>query len=195
MRVKIVKMGNSRGIRLPKPILEASGLSDEVELKVEGETIVLTPPHKNPREGWAEAFAALPPDDEDWSDWQKMRNGFDDTEWTWPEDHVWPEDPNDVYLVDLEPVRGSEIARRRPCAIVSPQEANAALRTVTVVPLTSTRRRYPLRVPTTFSGVNGEAATDQIRSVDKQRLVRLVGRLDRAEAQALCRRLVEMFAY
>lgn len=114
MRVKIVKMGNSRGIRLPKPILEASGLSDEVELKVEGETIVLTPPHKNPREGWAEAFAALPPDDEDWSDWQNMRNGFDDTEWTWPEDHVWPEDPNTAVSTFISSTSNPSEAPKSP---------------------------------------------------------------------------------
>ena len=101
----------------------------------------------------------------------------------------------DVHLVDLEPVRGSEIAKRRPCAIVSPNETNARLRTVTIVPLTSTRKGYPHRVTITFGGVVGEAATDQIRAVDKQRLLRYLGELERADARRLAAKLVEMFAF
>ena len=92
MRAKIIRIGNSRGIRLPKPILEASGITDEVDLKVEEGRVILMRPQKHPREGWAESIAAIGPDEEDWSDWQKFPNEFDDTEWTWPEDAVWPAD-------------------------------------------------------------------------------------------------------
>jgi antitoxin MazE len=92
MRTKLVRIGNSRGVRLPKPILDASGITDEVDLELEEGRIVLMRPVKRPREGWAEAIEAMGPDDEDWSDWQNMPNAFDENEWTWPEDAVWPAD-------------------------------------------------------------------------------------------------------
>jgi mRNA interferase MazF len=101
----------------------------------------------------------------------------------------------DVYLVDLEPTRGSEIAKRRPCAIVSPEEVNLHLRTVTIVPLTSTRKGYPHRLPIRFGNVEGEAATDQIRAVDKTRLLRFLGRLDPGDARGLSNKLIALFAY
>jgi len=101
----------------------------------------------------------------------------------------------DVWLVNLDPVRGSEIAKRRPCVVVSPEEMNGSLRTVVVVPLTSTRKGYPHRAPVRFGGVSGEAATEQLRGVDKSRLVRLVGSLDPPDARLLASRLVEMFTY
>lgn len=101
----------------------------------------------------------------------------------------------DVHLVDLDPVRGSEIAKCRPCAIVSPEEVNLRLRTVTIIPLTSTRKGYAHRVPVFFAGVAGEAATDQIRAVDKQRLIRFLGELDLADARKLAGQLVSMFHY
>lgn len=101
----------------------------------------------------------------------------------------------DVYLAALDPVRGSEMAKARPCVVVSPDDINVRLRTVTVVPLTSKRRRYPHRSPVYFAGLEGDAATDHIRSIDKTRLIRRMGSLSEAEARALCQRLVAMFTY
>jgi antitoxin MazE len=91
MRTKLVRIGNSRGVRLPKPILEASGITDEVDLKVEDGRVVLMRPEGHPREGWAESIAAVDADDEDWSEWE-FPNEFDENEWTWPEDAPWPAD-------------------------------------------------------------------------------------------------------
>lgn len=100
----------------------------------------------------------------------------------------------DVWLVRLDPVLGSEIGKTRPGIIVSPDEANAALATVLVAPLTSVRRAWPTRVPVVVNRVKGDAALDQLRAVDKARLARKLGTLKPHEAQAIAVRLVEMFS-
>lgn len=101
----------------------------------------------------------------------------------------------DVYLVALDPTRGSEIAKTRPCAIVSPDELNAHLRTVTIVPMTTSERRYRFRVDVAFAGKRGALALDQIRTVDKTRLVRRLGELDAATQRRLSSGLVETFTW
>jgi mRNA interferase MazF len=101
----------------------------------------------------------------------------------------------DVHRVALDPTRGSEIRKTRPCVIVSPDEANEWLRTVVVAPMTSTTKGYPSRVPVTFGDRSGEIALDQIRAVDKSRLVRRLGSLDERTARSIASTLVEMFAY
>lgn len=100
----------------------------------------------------------------------------------------------DVYLVALDPARGSEIQKTRPCVVVSPGEMNAWLRTVIVAPLTTTIRDYPSRVALTFARKKGQVALDQIRTVDKSRLVRRLGRLDDATGIEVATILTEMFA-
>jgi mRNA interferase MazF len=100
----------------------------------------------------------------------------------------------EVWLVRLDPVLGAEIGKTRPGVIVSPDEANAALRTVLVAPLTSTRRAWPTRVPVAVNAVQGDVALDQLRAVDKTRLARKLAQLSDAEAKAVADRLVEMFA-
>jgi mRNA interferase MazF len=93
----------------------------------------------------------------------------------------------DVWRVQLEPVVGSEMAKTRPCVIVSRNEVNAIVRTIVVVPLTSSRRKWPFRSPTNFGGVEGDCAIDHIRAVDKSRLVKRLGQLsadDRADLAA-----------
>lgn len=99
----------------------------------------------------------------------------------------------EVWLVNLDPTIGSEIRRTRPAVIVSPDELNASLRTVIVVPLT-TGRSYPFRIKTRVGGKPGVAAGDQLRTVDKQRLVKKVSKLQGATAKKLMDALAEMFA-
>ena len=99
----------------------------------------------------------------------------------------------EVWLVNLDPTVGSEIKKTRPAVIVSPDELNEHLRTVIVVPLTA-GKPYPFRVPTRIQGKRGVAAVDQIRTVDKQRLVKKVGTLPRKTRQALLNTLAEVFA-
>lgn len=101
----------------------------------------------------------------------------------------------DVFLVTLDPVRGSEIAKTRPCAVVSPDELNAHLRTVMIVPMTTSERRYRFRVDVAFDGKQGALAVDQIRTVDKGRLVKRLGALDADAQQRLSASLVECFAW
>ena len=100
----------------------------------------------------------------------------------------------DVYLVNLDPTQGSEIRKTRPCVVVSPDEMNRHIRTVIVAPLTSARRGYPTRVDVTFQRKKGQVVLDQIRTVDKSRLVRRLGRLSEARAQDVAAVLVEMFS-
>jgi mRNA interferase MazF len=100
----------------------------------------------------------------------------------------------DVYLVVLDPTLGSEIKKTRPCMIVSPDEANRHLATVIVAPMTTKGRRYPTRVPCRFQGKAGQLVLDQLRTVDKVRLVKRLGRIGPAVQKAVLATLAEMFA-
>ena len=100
----------------------------------------------------------------------------------------------DVFLVDLNPTRGSEIRKMRPCVVVSPDELNAHLRTLIVAPLTTGGHPYPFRVPCRFGGKSGHIVVDQIRTVDRERLVRRLGRLAPATVDRTLSVLQEMFA-
>ncbi len=99
----------------------------------------------------------------------------------------------DVWLVNLDPTRGSEIRKSRPCVIVSPDEMNRHIRTVIIAPMTTRGRGYPTRVDITFQRKKGQVALDQIRTVDKSRLARRLGRLPDARARDVVDVLVEMF--
>lgn len=99
----------------------------------------------------------------------------------------------EVWLVNLDPKIGGEIKKTRPAVIVSPDELNRHLRTVIVVPLT-TGRTYPFRVATQVQGKPGVAAVDQIRTVDKQRLVKKIATPPKATHQKLLDALAELFA-
>ena len=98
-------------------------------------------------------------------------------------------------MVSLDPTRGSEIRKTRPCMIVSPDEMNQQVRTVIVAPMTSATRPYPTRVEVRFGGKARQIALDQIRTVDKLRLVRSLGRIPTATARRVCAVLVEMFTW
>mgnify|MGYP002085972850 CR=1 FL=1 len=99
----------------------------------------------------------------------------------------------EVYVVRLDPVLAAEIGKTRPGVVISPDEANGALRTVIVAPLTSVRRAWPTRVAVKVARIAGDVALDQVRAVDKARLAKRVGALSAAEARAVLGRLGEMF--
>ena len=84
----------------------------------------------------------------------------------------------EVWLVNLDPTIGSEIKKTRPCVVISPNEMNDHISTVIVAPMTSKGRAYPSRVPCTFDGVQGQVVLDQIRTVDKVRLIKKLGSLN-----------------
>lgn len=99
-----------------------------------------------------------------------------------------------VYLVALDPTVGSEIQKTRPCVVVSPDEMNRHIRTVIVAPLTTAGQAYPTRVACTFQGKRGQVVLDQIRTIDKIRLVRRLGSIDARTQPRLLEVLQEMFA-
>ncbi len=86
-----------------------------------------------------------------------------------------------IVLVNLDPTIGSEIQKTRPCVIISPDEMNKYLRTIVVAPMTTTSRKYPTRIEVKHDGKIGWAVIDQIRTIDKQRIIRILGRLSRPE--------------
>ena len=100
----------------------------------------------------------------------------------------------EVYLVNLDPTIGSEIKKTRPCLIISPDEMNHHIRTVIVAPMTTKGRKYPTRVSCRFKNKNGEIVLDQIRTIDKERLVKKIGKLDRRSADKVLSVIAEMFA-
>jgi mRNA interferase MazF len=101
---------------------------------------------------------------------------------------------DEVWLIALDPTRGSEIQKTRPCIVVSPDEMNRYLRTIIIAPMTSAVRRYPTRVPIVYAGKAGEVVLDQIRAVDRSRLLRKLGNTTQKTAEAISDVLVEMFA-
>ncbi len=100
----------------------------------------------------------------------------------------------EIYLVRLDPTDGHEIRKTRPCVVISPNEMNRHIGTVIVAPLTTKGTRYPTRIPVRFQRKGGQVVLDQIRTIDKTRLLRRLGRIsDRAAGEVLSV-LGEMFA-
>ena len=99
----------------------------------------------------------------------------------------------DVFLVNLNPARGGEIQKTRPCVVISPDELNVYLQTFIVAPLTTGGHPYPFRVPCRFQGRSGYVVIDQIRTVDRERLVRRLGKLSSSTLAGVLTILQEMF--
>ena len=100
----------------------------------------------------------------------------------------------DVYLVNLDPTVGSEIQKTRPCLVVSPDEMNHAIGTVIVAPMTIKGRPYPTRVSCQFRGKEGQIVLNQLRTADKARLVKRLGRVSAPTQEAVLAILAEMVA-
>ena len=99
----------------------------------------------------------------------------------------------DVYWVDLNPTKGAEIQKIRPCVVVSPNELNKYLDTVVIIPITSSIHGYPYRVLCNIADKDGEIVTDQIRTVDKSRLRSKICSLSKPVISELKNTLVQMF--
>jgi mRNA interferase MazF len=100
----------------------------------------------------------------------------------------------DVHVINLEPTLGSEIRKVRPCAVISPDEMNRHIRTVIVAPMTTKGQPYPTRVSCRFAGRTAQVVLDQIRTVDKVRLVKRLGKLPPSAQEEVLAKLAEMFA-
>lgn len=100
----------------------------------------------------------------------------------------------EVYLVNLDPTVGAEIRKTRPAVVLSPNEMNHHIQTVIIVPLTTKGRDYPTRIGCVFDGRSGQIVLDQIRTIDKSRLVKRLGFLDNETQVLVLERLRELFA-
>lgn len=101
----------------------------------------------------------------------------------------------EVWLMNLDPIMESEAKKTRPCLIVSPDVTNKHLKTVTVVPLTSTIKNYPTRVNCVFKDKHGQLVIDQIRSIDKRRLIKKLGEMDEDTYKKVTNLIIEMFRF
>jgi mRNA interferase MazF len=101
----------------------------------------------------------------------------------------------DVYLVNLDPTIGSEIQKTRPCLVISPDEINRNIRTVIIAPMTSAQKDYPTRVYCTFRKKNGQIVLDQVRTIDKTRLIKKLGTIDSRAQLDVITILQKLFAF
>jgi mRNA interferase MazF len=99
----------------------------------------------------------------------------------------------DVVLVDLNPTKGSEISKIRPCLIVSPNVVNTYMNTIVVVPFTSKPKGYPFRIATNHKNVLGELCFDHIKSIDKSRIVKVDGQINKNLRLEINSMLMEFF--
>lgn len=100
----------------------------------------------------------------------------------------------DIVLVDLNPTKGSEISKIRPCLIVSPEAINIYMNTVVVVPLTSKPKGYPFRIYTLHKGIEGELCVDHIKSIDKNRIIKTDGSLTISLRKTVNRLISDFFS-
>ena len=99
-----------------------------------------------------------------------------------------------VYSVELDPAKGNEIKKTRPCVVISPNSINNTLNTIIIAPLTHTNKNYPTRIVTNFNSETGNIILEQIRSVDKIRLVNKLGVVDNTTGEDCLKILRLMFS-
>jgi mRNA interferase MazF len=101
----------------------------------------------------------------------------------------------DVYLINLDPTIGSEIKKTRPCLIISPDEMNHHIRTIIVAPMTTAGKDYPTRIRCTFKKKRGQIILDQIRTIDKTRIIKKLGAIDPKTQMEVISVLQQLFAF
>ncbi len=210
--LKIARIGNSRGVRLPADVLKRYRMDSVVLMEETSEGIVLRPSGPIVKKlSWEETAAEMAAEGEDWSEWDSV---VDDGLETVPWDHREPgkvtEKPTaygakpgpmkskirrfEIRWTDMNPIRGAEMGKARPAVIVSKDDLNTRLQTVVICPLTS--RLHPhwrSRLPVACGGRASEIAVDQIRTVSRARLGKKLGSLSDNDAAALGRLIVEMY--
>lgn len=199
--LKVARIGNSRGVRLPAASLKRYSVGSVMIMEERAEGMLLRPAgpavEKLTWEGTAREMAAT---NEDWSEWDVLDgDGLDSVPWEAsnvfkPHSRKEAVKRYEVRWAVLDPSRGAEMAKTRPVVIVSLDELNARLQTVTICPITS--QLHPVwrcRLPVRCEGRPAEIAVDQIRTVSKTRLGSRVDALSDDEASALRRLITEMF--
>ena len=210
--LKVARIGNSRGVRLPASSLKRYAVGAELVMEERAEGILLRP--KGPgveKLSWEETAREMSGGGEDWSDWDALDGeGLDSVPWEDPKRGGSPRgepairpgsvSPKTVFRryeirwAVLDPSRGSEMAKTRPVVIVSLDELNRRLQTVTVCPITSELHpAWRSRLPVRCAGRPAEIAVDQIRTISKMRLREKLGALSEREASSLRRLITEMF--
>jgi len=101
----------------------------------------------------------------------------------------------EVWLIELDPTRGSEIKKTRPCLVISPSVANKHLNTVAIIPMTSSFKSYPTRINCSFQEKDGQLMVEQMRGIDKIRLKKKLGSLDLIYCKSVCDLLVETYKW
>ena len=210
--LKVSRIGNSRGVRLPASSLKRYSVGSVIIMEERTEGILL-------RSGgpafekltWEETAQEMVVTGEDWSEWDESNDdGLDSVPWEASKGRRVGEERSryglkprfrkdiarryEVRWAVLDPSRGAEMARTRPVVIVSLDELNARLQTVTVCPITSTPHpAWRCRLPVQCAGRQAEIAVDQIRTISKTRLGLKIGALSKEEASTLRRLITEMF--
>lgn len=210
--IKIARIGNSRGVRLPAASLKRYAVGTFLVMEERAEGILLRPAGPAVEKlSWEDTAREMAAANEDWSEWDVLDgDGLSSVPWVSSKKAMIGERGSaygrksgtrqesfkryDLRWADLDPVRGAEMAKTRPVVIVSLDELNARFGTVTVCPITS--RLHPAwrcRLPVRCAGQPAEIAVDQIRTVGKVRLGQRIGSLSEGEATALRRLITEMF--
>ena len=101
---------------------------------------------------------------------------------------------SEIWLVELDPTRGSEIKKTRPGVIISPNQMNNNINTVIIAPMTTKHNNFPTRVEIFFEGKFGQIALDQIRTIDKSRLIKKIGKVDKIIQNQITKTLIELFS-
>lgn len=210
--LKVARIGNSRGVRLPASSLKRYAVGSVMVMEERTEGILLRPAGPIIEKlAWEDTAQEMAATNEDWSEWDVTNgDGLDSVPWEALKGsrigekkarYGFKSRPRkeavkryEVRWADLAPSRGAEMAKTRPVVIVSLDELNARLQTVTVCPITS--RLHPAwrcRLPVQCVGRPAEVAVDQIRTVSKTRLGSRIDFLAEQEASALRRLITEMF--
>ena len=210
--LKVARIGNSRGVRLPASSLKRYGVGSVVVMEERTEGILLRPSGPTVEKlTWEDTAQEMAAAGEDWSEWDGTNtDGLDSVPWeaskggrvgekkaqygSKPPSRKEAVKRYEVRWAVLDPSRGAEMAKTRPVVIVSLDELNARLQTVTICPITSQLRpAWRCRLPVRCEGRPAEVAVDQIRTVSKTRLGPRIGSLSDDEASTLRRLITEMF--
>lgn len=210
--LKVARIGNSRGIRLPASSLKRYAVGSALIMEETSEGILLRPPAGIAAKlSWTDTAKEMAAGHEDWREWDSVdADGLDTVPWTPSREgkiaekkipygrnraqRVQAVKRYDIRWADLNPARGAEMAKSRPVVVVSLDELNERLGTVTICPITS--RLHPAwrcRMAVHCTGRPAEIAVDQIRTVSKARVGACLGSLSESEAAALRRLLTEMY--
>lgn len=210
--LKLTRIGNSRGIRIPADTLKRYHMGASVLMDEQVEGILLRPgPVKTARLSWEDTAREMAASEEDWTEWDTVTaDGLETIPWEESAfavvaeprasyDSKGRQKPHvfkryDVCWAALDPVKGAEMAKTRPVVIVSLDILNERLQTVTVCPLTSQLHpRWRTRLQVRCGSTPSEIAVDQIRTISRSRLGERVDTLSEAEATALRRLITELY--